>query len=566
MRKKAKSKPVADWPASLLQHFDSTFADKADGHRSRLRQMLGRWLLAAETDDLPPDLVTPMLIERRTMELDSANKAAMKQVLFGVFGQEALFARTAPRPRDSDRAALARLMARNMHRLPEIWCTRATPMLHLSDDGLSDGAIIEARALSGVKSTLEYAWAYFDFCCAEGLPADLVPVSFRARVAARQDQHVAGRFSIYTMVVEATRLLTLGRDLFPERDWRWLVRFIDRMKARAKHHPTRANQRFLSIGELRVAAQQASAVARRAHHRGGDYRAKLRAHTLARTALTIQLLTNSPIRVSSLAGLDLVENFDAARSRLHLSPEETKDKKHDQRWLPRELRETLETYLALHRSLLAPPGETRLFIGCRGVPNAAGYLSQRIGDLTGAICESRVTAQTIRNIIAAFIVSEAPEEAGLVDPVLGHRPGSTATETYRVNGSQIAASQRLREATREKEAALGLGRSSVPRRRVKTRREEMTGHRWRVKLRSAARNGESPSPIASRQVRNLLAASVLTYVRGDPPPIEWTPMIGFRANGRSVRWRRKSASWRRASSATARWQPRRGGMASADHY
>ena len=471
MPRHTKSRPVADWPVDLVRRFDETFSGKSQGHRSRLRQMLGRWLLEADADDLPPDLITPTLIERRTAGLDPAKTTAMKQALFGVFGQETVFARAEARPREPDRATLARLMARNMHRLPEDWRRRATPMLHLSDDGLSDGAIIEARAVSAIVSTLEYAWAYFDFCRARGLPEDVGPVSFRARVAARRDQHEAGAFSIHTMVVEATRLLTLGRDLFPERDWRWLTRFIDRMKAQAKYHPTRANQRFVSIGELRIAAQQASAVARRAHERGADYLAKLRAHTLARTALTIQLLVNSPIRVSSLARLDLAVHFDAARTRLSLSPAETKDKKADERWLPPDLREALDTYIRLHRPLVAPEGETRLFVGSRGMPNDAGYLSQRIGDLTEAILGSRVTAQTIRNVVAAFIISEAPEEAGLVDPVLGHRPGSTATETYRANGTQIAASRRLGEAARQTEAALGLGTSAVRRRRrPKTRR------------------------------------------------------------------------------------------------
>ena len=465
-----KSKPVADWPADVAERFDVAFSTKSDWQRKRLRQMLGRWLLAAEADDLPPELITPALIRRRTAGLDPASTSALKQALLGVFKDDTVFARTEACPRESDRANLARLLARNMHRLPESWRARATPLLYLSDDGLSDGEIIEARALSAIKSMLEYAWAYFDFCRARGLPEDVVPVSFRARAAARQVQHETGAFSIHTMVVEATRLLTLGRDLFPERDWRWLTRFIERMQEKAKYHPTRANQRFVSLGELRIAAQQASAVARRAHERGGNYSAKLRAHTLARTALTIQLLVNSPIRVSNLAGLDLAVHFDAARTRLYLSPAETKDKQHDQRWLPPELHETLETYIALHRPLVAPPGETRLFIGRRGVPNDAGYLSQKIGDLTEALFGSRVSAHVIRNVIAAFIVSEAPEESGLVDPVLGHRPGSRATETYRVNSTQLAASRRLAEAAREKEAALGLGKPAIRRRRAKPRR------------------------------------------------------------------------------------------------
>lgn len=300
-----KSLPFGEWPEDIREGFCKAFQDKKSSHLARLRQMMGRWLLEAERDGMPPEFVTPHLVARRSVGLNPASRSVMKQSLFEVFGGPMTYVPAERQPQPSDRERLAQVIGRHLHRFPKGWHSRVAPMLHLCPDRLADGAIADVRAPSSIESTVILAAQYFDFCRAEGLHVDLVRASFRAWVAHHRARFDTGEFSIHTMVIESGRLLTLGRDVYPERDWSWLELFKVKMKNLARHHPTRANQRFVAIEELRIAAHQGMEVARKAHEKASGYQAKLQAHTLARTMLSILMLINSPIRISSLAGLDL---------------------------------------------------------------------------------------------------------------------------------------------------------------------------------------------------------------------------------------------------------------------
>jgi len=191
-----KSIPQAQWPKEIITLFEKKFSQKADGHRKRLRLMLGRWLLDADVDELPPDLVTPPIVKRRTSCLDAANTAAMRQAVFEVFGEPTTFAPVERQQEEDDRDRLARIIERHLHRIPDDWRLRAAPMMHLSADGLSDGAIVEGRAISSIETTLLTAARFFDFCRENDMSLDVVPETFRLWVRQRQVQHVNGNFSI----------------------------------------------------------------------------------------------------------------------------------------------------------------------------------------------------------------------------------------------------------------------------------------------------------------------------------------------------------------------------------
>ena len=176
---------------------------------------------------------------------------------------------------------------------------------------------------------------------------------------------------------------------------------------------------------------------------------------LARTGLAISLLVNSPIRLESLSTLDLRENFDPTFTRLYLGPHQTKDKKRDERLLTPQVQQQLRDYLNYHRAAVAPTDETALFVGSRGKPVARGYLSQTIGDQCQKLFGKRVTPQVIRNIVAGFIVSQAPERANLATVLLNHS-SPTSTESYRANGTQVIAAQKLRSANDEGRKTYGI--------------------------------------------------------------------------------------------------------------
>ena len=460
----SKMIPFEEWADEIRSAFCEAFGEKKGSHLARLRQMMGCWLLEAEKDGLPPDFVTPHLIARRSEGLNPAARSVMKQALFEVFGVATTFVPTARKSELNPRERLSKTIDRHLPRFPDDWRSRAAPMLYLCPDRLADGAITEVRAAASITSIVMLGGQYFDFCRAEGLPVDLNRTSFRSWVKHRRELFADGKFSIHTIVVEAGRLLTLGRDIYPDRDWRWLAKFRDKMKKTARHHPTRANQRFVAPEELRIAVRQGMEVARKSHEKATGYKAKLRAHTLARTMLSIMMLINSPVRISSLTALDLNQHFDPSFTRLYLAPSETKDRNRDERAIPADVRAALTSYIEVHRLIVAPAEETRLFIGWGGAPCTSGHLSEEIGDLTQALFGNRVSAHMIRNVVAAFIISESPKEEGLASEVLNHRNGAS-TPTYSANASRIVASRKLGEAADAQKERLGMTKPAVRKRR-----------------------------------------------------------------------------------------------------
>ncbi len=455
MPKHHLSMSPAGWPEDIRARFNAAFSEASEHQRPRLEQGMGRWLREAQQDDLPPDLITPALLERRIDHLRPEMASAMRQALQAVFLQANVFARQNRVGVESKRAALVRGIDRNAHRLPPKWRKAAQPKLNFCREGLTDGILVEAWSVDTLQSRLQSAWAFFDFCREQGLEEDVTRATVQRRLDARQAEFRTGRVSLATVHTELQRLKHLGLALFRDRDWTWLDPVLRILKKKLALQSSRNDARIVDLAELRQAAISCSEVALRHHNAANGYKAKTIANKLARTGLAISLLVNSPIRRESLAALDLKENFDPDFTRLFLSPEETKDKKRDERLLTPEVQKQLRDYVAHHRAAVAPLQETALFVGSRGKPIDPGYLSQTVGDQCQKLFGKRVTLQVIRNIVAGFIVSQAPEKASLASVVLNHASTAT-TETYRANGKQIQAAKKLREANDQGREAHGV--------------------------------------------------------------------------------------------------------------
>lgn len=455
MPKHTVSKPVSAWPDDIKSRFDAAFAGTSEQQRSRLTQGLGRWLLAADRDGQPPEVITRALLDQRAKDLGAAIVAAQRQALQAVFAQANVFEREEKVGRESKRLTLAREIARNWHRFPEDWQRAVGTKLHFCPQSLDDGLLVEAWSVATLQSVLQTAWAFFDFCRHHDVPVDVTPQSIRLRLDARQQAFRSGEVSIATVRGEISRLKSLGKALFAQRDWTWLGPVLKKLKKQAVLQPSRSDARIVDIAEVRQAANTCCTAALQHHTAAQGYKAKSSANKLARCGLALNLLVHSPIRLESLATLDLVENFDPAFTRLYLSAQETKDKKRDERVLTPQVQQHLRAYIAHHRAAVAPLKETALFVGSRGKPVAPGYLSQSIGDLCQKFFNKRVTPQVIRNIVAGFIVSQAPEKARLASEVLNHKPSST-TEPYRANGKQVVAAQKLRAANDNGRARYGV--------------------------------------------------------------------------------------------------------------
>ncbi|MFO8080790.1 MAG: hypothetical protein R6V07_10820 [Armatimonadota bacterium] len=446
MPKHRLSLPPQAWPPALHERFEASFQNATPNQRPRLEQGLGRWLLAAQVESVAPETITPELISTRAATMRPELAGAMKQALQAVYPEAHVFAPTAPVAREPGRASLKREIARNWHRLPVPWQDAAQPLLRIDPEGLEDGALVQAWAVEGLRSRLQAAWAFHDFCSANGLPQDVTPQTVAARLEERHAAFKLGDFSIATAVGEIQRLKALGQALFPDRNWVWMDPVIAFLKKKAKSQPTRNNGRLVSLVELKEAATQAGEVAFKGHRKARGHKSRDSAHKLARSGLAISMLVNSPIRLDCLAHLDLERHFNGDLTILYLSAQETKDGKQDVRAISPELRVQILAYIGNHRRVVAAPAETALFLGSRGKPVGAGYLSQSIGDLTEKLFGRRVTAHVVRNVVAGFIVSEAPEEAELAGEVLNHSD-PRSTETYREAAPQIQASVRLAEAT-----------------------------------------------------------------------------------------------------------------------
>ncbi|WP_170335088.1 site-specific integrase [Ruegeria arenilitoris] len=450
----------SDWPGDIRTQFEEVFSSVSKHQRRRLEQGLGRWLLEADRDDLPPELITPALVESRLGHLRPEIVAAVKQALQAVYPEAAVFVRENKVEVESKRKALEREIDRNWHRLPPAWQEAARPKLHFCSEGLNDGILVEAWTSDTLQSRLQTVWSFFDFCRAEALEEEITRNTVQRRLDARQAEFRAGHFSLATIHGEIQRLKMLGMAMFRDRDWTWLDPVLRVLKKKVALQPSRSDARLVDLAELRQAAISCSEVALRHHKAGVGCRAKTTANKMARTGLAISLLVNSPIRRESLATLDLKENFDANFTRLFLSPHETKDKKRDERILTPEVRKQLQDYVAHHRASVAPHRETALFVGSRGKPVAPAYLSQTVGDQCQKLFGKRVTPQVIRNIIAGFIVSQVPEKASLASVVLNHASIAT-TETYRANGKQVQAAKKLREANDQGRSDHGVNQSPL---------------------------------------------------------------------------------------------------------
>ncbi|SFQ04767.1 site-specific integrase [Tranquillimonas alkanivorans] len=440
------SLPPADWPEELKTRFEAAISDKSTHQRRRLSQAFGRWLKLAADEGIAPAEIDPDLVERRIGTLRKEQQTALRQILRLVWPGCDPGPRRVRVPQPTELEKLAREIDRNWHRLPPDWQAAAAPGLRIDPDGLSSGILIETWAASRLKSALQRTWAFFDFCRESGLPLRLDRDTVRRRLDQRQDLWRRDQISMSTALIELQSLQALTRSVFPEKNWSWMSPAIRRLKTRVALEPTRNASRVVELTELKALADQAAVSARDLRERSRGQRDRDKALKRAHAALAIALLVNSPVRVGSLATLDLLRNFDPRFTTFFLEAYETKDRQRDVRAIPPALRRQLRAYLDLHRAAVAPDGEHRLFVGCRGKPLAKEYLSQAIGDLTKTHLKSRVTPHVIRNVVAGFIVSEAPDEARLASLVLQHRD-ERVTATYSRGATQIAAGRKLGQAT-----------------------------------------------------------------------------------------------------------------------
>lgn len=445
MPKHKVSLPPAQWPAEMRRCLEAR-TDRLSVHqRHRLSQSLGKWLKAAQDEGLPPDQVTVDLWHARTSGLGKDARNAVRQAIVLVFpeARAILFAREAPKARGK-REKLATLIERNLARWPENWRAAAAPMLHIDPDELSDGILIQAWSHETVKGRVEYLSTHFAFCRANNLPPDVTRQSVRANLRDRQQRCASGDLRIGGTHVYLCQVTGITSAIWPQRDWAWLRQTRDRFKKIAKHHPSRNDGRVIEITELRATACRELAAADKQQAQALNHRERIAAHTKARTALAMLLLSEAPVRIESAAGIATDRHLSEDGRTVTLQAHETKERAMDTRQFSDEAVAAIRHFASHHRTVVAPIGETRLFLADDGAPLSGAYLSRTIGDHCEKAFGKRTTAHPIRNSVASFILSEAPEEAGLASVILHHSDPAT-TNAYTATAHQVIAGNSLRE-------------------------------------------------------------------------------------------------------------------------
>jgi len=256
-----------------------------------------------------------------------------------------------------------------------------------------------------------------------------------------------------SVVLELQALLGFAQVAEPERDWSWIRPIIATMKKVAKSQPSRSSSRMAELAEVRILAGRVFDAALAAHRSAGGHRERVRALAQARTALALAVLVASPVRADALARLDLDQHFDPAMTIFRLRANEVKERASDARRVPPDLRRKILAFVEEIRPTVAPPGETRLLLGRLGGPVQNNTLSQDMARLTEKHLGTRINAQVMRNLVASFVVEQAPEEARLAGVMLNHRSEAT-TPTYIQAAGQVTAGRRLAAATAKAAAAV----------------------------------------------------------------------------------------------------------------
>lgn len=459
--------PPSCWPDDLRARFEKHPLSEAQ--KRRLGYALGRWLKICVDLGVSPRDVTQETWKERTQGLPRNLQNDVRQALAVAFPKAAISlyaSQQERRTRADPRAQLGFAIARNLARFPEDWRLAAAPLLHICDDGLGDGILVQAWAPSTIKRCIEAAAQHFDYCRARGFAVDITPDTIRAKIREDQKSVAENARRIGGVAIHIRALTGLATAVRPERRWAWLKTANERMKKLSGRHGSRSAGRAVDAAELRAAGQQLLAKADAAYAAARHRRDFVKAHTRARTALTMIMLAEAPIRITNCAKLELGSTLLLDLSGLFLDAASTKESDRDRREFSSTLIDALGRYIRSHRAATASPGETRLFVGERGGPITAAQLSKCLGDFTETPFKVRVTPHVIRHSVGNFIVATAPEEAALASIILNHRTGGV-TPTYTQRGDQIIASRRLRAASEKCAADLGVDTSPTRNRRKK---------------------------------------------------------------------------------------------------
>ena len=436
---------IGRWPEQARAAFLAAFGPPVTSNDRRRVRGYDCWLEAAAAEGMSFSEVTLDLWRRRSLGLSKADADAMRAAVAALHDAHlVLFARATPTREPMDeRTKLARLVERRLAEWPTVWRDAAAPLLAVDPDGLLDGRLIHGSSPETVKLRVWALTRLFRHAADVGMAVDVTPSVVRSWLKCQQARAKNGKISITYPAITLDAAATLAPHLLPRRDWRWLRTAADGLVKLVEGAPSRNESRLASAPELLLVGEALFADAEKRLSAATKRRQRTKAVRQARAGLAIILLVSSPIRLGTLAHLDLDLHFDAAFTRLRLEAHETKDGKADERDIAPKLRAILLRYITVLRPITAAASCRALFVSERtGGPMDADRLSGDVTTACTAMLGRPVNVHAFRHAVATFIQAEAPAEAGLASVMLNHGSAST-TQVYNRRAEQLVASRTL---------------------------------------------------------------------------------------------------------------------------
>ncbi|WP_170547160.1 site-specific integrase [Ruegeria arenilitoris] len=257
-------------------------------------------------------------------------------------------------------------------------------------------------------------------------------------------------------------LYVLAKAMEPSGDWDWLNKLSNRLvhladrKSLPKSIPVTADEVFVkSMHWLQDVEgdQSFSDIKRAIHFRAGLMIAFLISRPVRRRTL-LALTTDRHLRKTS-------EGFE-----VHLSAEDTKDKK--ERWftLPKVLVQPMVSYLDIYRPvLLGSKTSNALWISQYGDPITPDGLSRELPKVAQRLLGVELRTHKFRHIAATTVAETDPEHVNIIRDILGHATLDMSQKHYN-RATGLSACDDYQSLLQAKMKALGGKRSAIaPKRR-----------------------------------------------------------------------------------------------------
>ena len=225
-----------------------------------------------------------------------------------------------------------------------------------------------------------------------------------------------------TLAYRLDHLSLIARSFDSASDFRWLVRVVGRLRARARPRsrtlPPPAAEAFRAgLDQMKMAETKAGPRTRAAAYRNG---------------LTVAMLAAVPIRSLNLVSIEIGKHLvvEGGVYWLHFTEPEMKNRRPFNCPLPAALTAFIDRYIEVHRPVLLKTGSRRLFISMRGKAVSKAGLSERVKTTTRRTLGSPVNVHAFRHMATTSIVIEDPAHAGIATPLLGHVSPEVTSRHY----------------------------------------------------------------------------------------------------------------------------------------